>query len=126
MLGYLIPHRAKNVTDCFQSPENQLMGWPKGRPRKRHLIPRVPPEPKREKAIPQSRHQFADVDIPESWQRGALLNVRNMGEEYIVSLYPDEYDYRKPENGIRFPSAWECQNFVSNWYARPEVDPRAF
>lgn len=56
--------------------------------------------------------------IPEDWNIGALLNVRNNGAEYLVSLYPEEYDYRKPERTLRFANSADCQNFVSAWYAR--------
>lgn len=63
--------------------------------------------------------------IPEDWTHGALLNVRNQGD-YVVTLFPEEYDYRHPERALRFPNPAECQNFVSAWYARQSFDGRAF
>lgn len=63
--------------------------------------------------------------IPADWTHGALLNVRNQGD-YVVTLFPEEYDYRHPERALRFPNPAECQNFVSNWYARESHDGRAF
>jgi len=60
----------------------------------------------------------AALAIPEDWNLGALLNVRNNGAEYLVSLYPEEYDPRRPERTLRFSNSADCQNFVSAWYAR--------
>lgn len=67
-----------------------------------------------------------DEDIlPQGWSKGALLNVRNRGDHYCVTLYPEEYDPRHPERALTFPNTWECQDFVSKWYARETADPRA-
>lgn len=57
-------------------------------------------------------------NIPDDWRKGALLNVRNYGPEYIVTLYPEEYDPRSPERSLHFRNPAETQNFVSAWYAR--------
>lgn len=73
----------------------------------------------------QTLDQSADLAIPADWTHGALLNVRNQGD-YVVTLFPEEYDYRHPERALRFPNPAECQNFVSNWYARESHDGRAF
>jgi len=64
-------------------------------------------------------------DVPEGWELGALLNVRNAGEFYIVTLYPEEYDFRNPERCMRFHNSARCQDFCSAWYARLWIDPRA-
>lgn len=61
--------------------------------------------------------ELPKLPIPEDWQLGALLNVRNHGE-YFVTLFPEEYDRDRPERTLRFPNPAECQSFVSNWYAR--------
>lgn len=63
--------------------------------------------------------------VPSHWGRGALLNVRNTGPDYVVTLYPEEFDSRHPERAMRFPNPARCQDFVSNWYARQSHDPRA-
>ena len=62
---------------------------------------------------------------PADWGHGALLNVRSMGGEYVVTLYPEEFDAAHPERALRFANAVLCQDFVSKWYARQHHDPRA-
>lgn len=62
---------------------------------------------------------------PADWRKGALLNVRNHGAEYIVTLHPAEYDPRHDDQCMKFTNVGECQNFVSAWYARESHDPRA-
>lgn len=66
------------------------------------------------------------LQVPEHWSPGALLNVRNAGADYIVTLYPEEYDPVHPERAMRFPNPARCQDFVSKWYARQSHDPRAW
>lgn len=68
----------------------------------------------------------AELDPPIFWARGALLNVRCTGGDYIVTLYPEEYDARSPERAMRFANPAICQNFVSQWYSRQSHDPRAW
>lgn len=63
--------------------------------------------------------------VPPDWQLGALLNVRNGGDAYIVTLFPEEYDHRHPERALRFQNSARCQDFISAWYARVWRDPRA-
>lgn len=63
--------------------------------------------------------------VPPDWQLGALLNVRNAGAYYIVTLFPEEFDRRHPERALRFQNSARCQDFVSQWYARVWRDPRA-
>lgn len=62
---------------------------------------------------------------PPDWRKGALLNVRNRGEQYTITLYPEEWDPRHPERAIHFTNLGECQNFISRWYAPEHHDPRA-
>lgn len=59
------------------------------------------------------------------WSKGQLLNVRNAGEHYNVTLLGEEYDPRAPERCLQFTNSAECQNFVSCWYA-PEGGGRPF
>ena len=62
---------------------------------------------------------------PADWSKGALLNVRVAGAEYVVTLYPEEFDPQHPERALRFGNPALCQDFVSRWYARQHHDPRA-
>lgn len=65
-------------------------------------------------------------EVPHDWCKGALLNVRNLGDiGYAVTLYPEEFDVRHPERALKFPNPCACQDFISNWYARESADPRA-
>lgn len=62
---------------------------------------------------------------PPDWILGSLLNVRCTGPDYAVTLFPEEYDPRKPERTLRFTNSALCQGFVSAWYSRTYHDPRA-
>lgn len=62
---------------------------------------------------------------PSDWRKGALLNVRDYGIEYIVTLYPEEFDAERPERSLHFTNLGKCQDFVSKWYAAEHHDPRA-
>ncbi|RQS63848.1 hypothetical protein DID98_02910 [Burkholderia sp. Bp8984] len=62
---------------------------------------------------------------PADWRKGALLNVRNRGDAYVITLYPEEFDEEHPERSMRFTNLGECQDFVSRWYAAEHHDPRA-
>lgn len=98
------------------------MSWPKGRPRPKKagsgavevLSVDEPIEADHEPNTP-----------PASWNKGMLLNVRNRGAEYVVTLYPLEYDPRHDDQCIKFTNLGECQNFVSAWYARQSHNPLA-
>jgi hypothetical protein len=63
--------------------------------------------------------------VPSYWGRGALLNVRNTGTDYTITLHPEEYDPKHPERAMRFPHSGAAQDFVSKWYMRENRDPRA-
>lgn len=71
------------------------------------------------------RELFLHVEVPAHWSKGALLNVRNRGDHYCITLYPEEFDPRSPERAMIFPNTWTCQDFVSKWYNRETADPRA-
>ena len=64
--------------------------------------------------------------VPAHWPLGAVLNVRNTGADYTVTLFPEEYDPRHPERAIKFPNPARCQDFVSRWYSKQHHDPRAW
>ncbi|ABI86463.1 hypothetical protein CH72_643 [Burkholderia ambifaria AMMD] len=65
------------------------------------------------------------IQPPAYWSKGALLNVRNRGDAYVVTLYPEEFDERRPERALHFTNLGLCQGFVSRWYSRESHDPRA-
>ncbi len=69
--------------------------------------------------------QQDEVTVPADWRKGALLNVRNYGDAYVITLYPEEWDQDRPERAMRFTNLGECQDFVSKWYAAEHHDPRA-
>lgn len=115
------------------------MGWTKGRPRPKKAnlltaesenapsaavdepvaLAQEPSLPVEESEAPQS------IETPADWTKGALLNVRNHGEHYIITLYPEEYSRDREERCIKFTNVGRCQDFVSDWYARQSHDPRA-
>ena len=63
--------------------------------------------------------------LPDDWHPGMLLSVRNFGDAYTITLWPEEFDPRKPERALRFANPAAAQNFISKWYARQSHDPRA-
>jgi hypothetical protein len=111
---------------------NQPEARKPGRPRKFVAAACIPPEQttsqeseSEEPSETVGEHPFYTRIIPADWGYGALLNVRNAGETYNVTLYPEEFDPRKPERTLKFTNSADCQNFVSNWYSRQAADPRA-
>lgn len=69
------------------------------------------------------------MDIPQGWERGELLDVKNFTTHFEVSpiaprLMPDDdpeaiQPYKLMRlDAIRFDSAEDTQAFVSLWYAR--------
>ena len=105
------------------------MGWPKGVPRKPRFKRVAPPDyaPGPDVAEPQTEVESPPEAprVPADWMLGALLNVRNTGPEYVVTIFPEEFDYQHPERALRFTNTAQCQQFVSEWYARVYSDPRA-
>lgn len=84
----------------------------------------APPFPETEQDAPEMMQTASDAP-PQDWRKGALLNVRNMGAEYVITLYPEEFHPDRPERALRFSNVAKCQDFVSAWYARESPDPRA-
>lgn len=62
---------------------------------------------------------------PAHWIKGQLLNVRNNGSTFILTPLEEEFDPRHPERAKFFDNSFDCQQFVSGWYARDAADPRA-
>ena len=106
-------------------------GKPRGRPRKVQIVAADPANklitvPFIEADEPVEKEQdIPQIRVPADWRTGMLLNVRNTGPDYTITLWPEEYDYRKPERALKFTNPGECQNFVSKWYQRESHDPRA-
>lgn len=72
-----------------------------------------------------NHHEPAEPELPRGWAKGAHLNVRNVGHEYRITLFPEEFDPAQPERCLRFTSPVDCQNWISRWYMRESHDPRA-
>lgn len=81
-------------------------------------------QPRQSDPVPETFPSEAQ-EYPQDWTKGALLNVRNGGETYVITLFPEEYDPRHPERSIQFHNSALCQDFVSKWYQRENSDPRA-
>lgn len=60
---------------------------------------------------------------PADWVKGQLLNVRNVGGKYCVTLLGEEFDPRHPERSLHFDNCYETQHFVSFWYAKDGSRP---
>jgi hypothetical protein len=72
----------------------------------------APPEAPSQDQTPEGKAKAA------GWSKGQLLNVRNAGSHYNVTLLGEEYDPRRPERCLQFTQPNDCQDFVSKWYAR--------
>lgn len=62
---------------------------------------------------------------PADWQKGQLLNVRNYGPFYAVTLLHEEYSPEREERALKFTNPGELQDFVSRWYAPESYNPLA-
>ena len=89
---------------------------------RRYQGPPIPQEPLVIEEIPQ---EPAPIEVPQGWTKGQLLNVRNTGPDYVITLLGEEYDPRHPNRALRFTNPAECQSFISTWYSREHSDPRA-
>jgi hypothetical protein len=79
----------------------------------------APPEASKADLTPEEKAKAA------GWCKGQLLNVRNAGSHYNVTLLGEEYDPRRPERCLQFTQINDAQNFISRWYAR-ESGPTPF
>lgn len=77
----------------------------------------APPEVPAQDQTPEERAKAA------GWYKGQLLNVRNAGSQYNVTLLGEEYDPRRPERCLQFTNINDAQTFVSMWYS-PEPGGR--
>jgi hypothetical protein len=102
------------------------MSWPKGRPRPKKV---GAPEIEAPDTCDVTREPFeaprAPDQPPGDWRKGALLNVRNRGDAYVITIWPEESHPERPERELRFTNPGLCQDFVSAWYAAEHHDPRA-
>lgn len=70
-------------------------------------------------------NEIAGPQIPNHWQKGQLLNVRNTGVDYVLTILGEEFDHRHPERALRFSNSSTCNDFLGHWYSRQSHDPRA-
>lgn len=75
--------------------------------------------------VPSSDQTPEERAKAAGWQKGQLLNVRNAGSHYNVTLLGEEYDPQHPERCLQFTQPNDAQDFVSRWYA-PEGGGRPF
>ena len=62
---------------------------------------------------------------PKVWIKGQLLNVRHVGDHrYNITVLGEEVDPDHLDRYLQFTDSFECQAFVSWWYAREATDPR--
>ena len=97
----------------------------RGRPRKEATVSVDAISPVLSPAIAHQSPTEPEIAIPDGWIKGQLLNVRHAGPGYRVTLLGEEYDPRYPHRCLEFADSFECQQFVSQWYARQSHDPRA-
>lgn len=76
-------------------------------------------------AIPTPDQTPEEKAQAAGWVKGQLLNVRNAGSHYNVTLLGEEYDPRQHDRCLQFTNPNDCQDFVSRWYAR-EPGPTPF
>lgn len=76
------------------------------------------PHPEAQEPIQDRPTEPQGIQIPRDWSKGQLLNVRPGGPGFRVTLLGEEYDPRTPERCLEFDNGFECQSFVSTWYAR--------
>ena len=101
------------------------MSWPKGRPRPRKADAPVRIDPADVIDGDAEIIERAPNEPPANWRKGALLNVRNYGDAYRITLFGEEYSPEREERALTFTNPGECQDFVSKWYAPEHHDPRA-
>jgi hypothetical protein len=92
-------------------------------PRSTLRLRRPPDAPPAIEEVPQTASEAEQANSfahPDDWRRGQLLNVRNAGSHYNVTLLAEEYDVRYPERCLQFQNSHDCQTFVSWWYAPQE------
>jgi len=115
------------------------MAWPKGKSRKRQVVAIDPASADGDQSVEVTASMQDGIitiesvrtiepeppQYPADWHPGQLLNVRNTGPDYTITLWPEEADPRKPERALHFTNPGHAQNFVSAWYSRQSHDPRA-
>ena len=102
-MGTNPPLRARLIRPTLKLPEKKAPEQPQS-----------PQEPKAQEPKAKDGEPFV---YPDFWARGQLLNVRNAGSHYNVTVLGEEFDTRYPERCLQFPNSWECQAFISFWYS---------
>lgn len=107
------------------------MSWPKGRPRPKKANAQfiAPLEKESVETVVESIEECSTPPsgekYPSDWRKGMLLNVRNYGDAYRITLHGEEYSPDREERALTFTNPAECQDFVSRWYSNEHHDPRA-
>jgi hypothetical protein len=108
------------------------MSWPKGRPRPKKANAQFMAPVEEESSVISDEAETelnlltqSKAETPSDWVKGMLLNVRNYGDAYVITLHGEEYSTDRPERALRFTNPALCQDFVSAWYSREHCDPRA-
>lgn len=86
----------------------------------RYLDPKGDQAPRELPAQDQTPEEKAQA---AGWSKGQLLNVRNAGSHYNVTLLGEEYDPQSPDRCLQFTNINDTQTFVSAWYS-PETGGR--
>lgn len=86
---------------------------------RKHSVRVVSPPP----AEPDPAIEVKEQPWPSDWVKGQLLNVRNTGGKYCVTLLGEELDPRHPERALHFENSYEAQHFISWWYGRDGSNP---
>jgi hypothetical protein len=92
------------------------------------LAEQTPPEDEEDDEDEDEQEAPPAPQPPAGWLKGQLLNVRNRGEFYVITLLGEEDEpplRPAPSGALRFANSALCQEFVSRWYARESYDPRA-
>jgi hypothetical protein len=80
----------------------------------RYLNPQGDQAPRELPAQDQTPEEKAQA---AGWSKGQLLNVRNAGSHYNVTLLGEEYDPTHPERCLQFQNINDAQTFISVWYS---------
>lgn len=108
------PKPRKSLEQKLIEQINQMVGVQDDVQSDESLTEPVPEQVKCEPAAEIEQVEARCV-YPAHWVPGQLLNVRNYGGDYVVTLMGEEIG---DDNTMKFNNTFDCQEFVSKWYAR--------